>query len=160
MSKLDWILVAFIAVMAFGGFRRGLIGTALSFGGLAIGSVVGAREAPRFLSGSLENHYSALVGLAGALIGAALLQAVGGMIGSFTRTGLHLMPPLRMLDSLGGLVAGALCGALLVWVVGAVALQIPGQPKIHKRVAQSHVLRRLDKIAPPHDILRIQKQLS
>jgi hypothetical protein len=160
MTTLDWILLGFIALMALSGFKRGLIGTALSFGGLAIGAIVGAREAPRFLTGSLETHYSALVGLGGALIGAALFQAVGGMIGSFTRTGLHLMPPLRMLDSLGGLVAGALCGALLVWVVGAVALQIPGQPKVHARVAQSHVLRRLDKVAPPHDILRIQAQLA
>src|SRR5476649_2723860 len=138
MTKLDWIMLGFIALMAISGYKRGLIGTALSLGGLAIGAVVGAREAPRFLSGSVQNHYSALVGLGGALLGAAILQAVGGMIGSFTRTGLHLMPPLRMLDSLGGLVAGALCGALLVWVVGAVALQVPGQPKIHKRVAQSH----------------------
>jgi uncharacterized membrane protein required for colicin V production len=160
MTNLDWILLGFIALMAISGYKRGLIGTALSLGGLAIGAVVGAREAPRFLSGSVENHYSALVGLGGALLGAGLLQAVGGMIGSFTRTGLHLMPPLRMLDSLGGLVAGALSGALLVWVAGAVALQVPGQPKIHSHVAQSHVLRRLDKIAPPHDILRIQAQLT
>ena len=63
-------------------------------------------------------------------------------------------------DTLGGLVAGALSGVVLVWVAGAVALQIPDQPKIHTRVQQSHVLRRLDKIAPPHDILRIQAALG
>jgi uncharacterized membrane protein required for colicin V production len=160
VTTLDWILVGFIALLALSGYKRGLIGTALSFGGLAIGAVVGARVAARYLTGSLEVHYSALVALAGALIGAALFQAVGGMIASFTRSGLRLLPPLRMLDSLGGLVLGALCGALLVWVAGAIALQVPGQPKVHARVAQSKVLRRLDQVAPPHDILRIQAQLT
>jgi uncharacterized membrane protein required for colicin V production len=160
MTTLDWILLGFIALTALGGYRRGLIGTALSLAGLAVGAVIGAREAPRFLSGSTEHHYSALVGLGGALVGAAICQWIGSTIASFTRTGLHLLPPLRWLDSLGGLVAGALSGALLVWVAGAVALQIPGQPKIHSRVASSHVLRRLNQVAPPHDVLRIQEQLT
>ena len=52
---------------------------------------VGAREAPRFLSGSVENHYSALVGLGrGIHRRGSARRRVGGMIGSFTRTGLHL----------------------------------------------------------------------
>ena len=76
MTTLDWILLGFIALMALGGLRRGLIGTALSLGGLAIGAIVGAREAPRFLSGSLENHYSALVGLGGALVVLGVLYYV------------------------------------------------------------------------------------
>jgi uncharacterized membrane protein required for colicin V production len=160
VTTLDWILLGLIALTALGGYRRGLIGTVLSLVGLAVGAVVGARAAPHFLSGTTESHYSALVGLGGALVGAMLCQALAAKIGSFTRTGLRFLPPLRFLDSLGGLIAGGLCGALLVWVGGAVALQIPDQQKVHTRVAQSHVLRRLDKIAPPHDILRIRTQLG
>jgi len=90
----------------------------------------------------------------------ATAMAVGGMIGSFPRTGLHLMPPLRMLDSLGGLVAGALCGALrsvapsgdrhrwIAWVVfGAVMLVVSGarlawlkviSPSLTARCSNSH----------------------
>ncbi len=129
MTTLDWILVGFIALMALSGWKRGLIGTVLSLAGLAIGAVVGARLAARYLTGSLETHYSALVALGGALIGAFVFQAIGGMIASFTRGGLRLLPPLRMLDSLGGLVLGALCGALLVWVRsrGAIRFQVPAE---------------------------------
>ncbi len=38
------------------------------------------------------------------------------------------MPPLGILDSVGGLVAGAVLGLGVVWVAGAVLLQLPGQP--------------------------------
>jgi hypothetical protein len=60
-----------------------------------------------------------------------------------------------MLDSLGGAAAGALMGLVLIWVAGAVALQIPGYPKVRSQVKSSQVLSRLDKLAPPKDILKV-----
>ena len=155
MSTLDWILLGVVALSALGGWRRGLIGTALSLAGLAAGAVVGARVAPHLLGAKANSHYAALVSLGGAVAGAVILQAVAALLGSFARTGLRLLPPLRLLDSLGGLVAGALAGLVLIWVAGAVALQIPGQPKVRSEVKRSHVLRRLDTFAPPKDILKI-----
>jgi hypothetical protein len=65
-----------------------------------------------------------------------------------------------MLDSVGGLVAGAVAGAVLVWVAGAVALQIPGHPNVRSEVRRSQVLRHLDAIAPPRDVLRIKVGLT
>ena len=160
MTTLDWILVGFIALSALSGYRRGLISTALSFAGLFFGAVIGARVAPHLLSTSTNAHYGALVGLGGALAGAAVLQTVGSLIGSFTRTGLHLVPPLRFLDSLGGLVAGALAGAVLVWIGSSAAAQLKGQQKVHDQVSRSHVIHRLDQIAPPHDLLKIRTPLE
>ena len=43
---------------------------------------------------------------------------------------------------------------------GAVALQIPGHPKIRRDVRRSEVLHRLNTVAPPHDILLVQKHLA
>jgi membrane protein required for colicin V production len=160
MTRLDWILLGFVGLSALGGLRRGLIGTALGLAGLAVGSVVGARAAPHFLGATANAHYGALVGLGGAAVGAVVFEVAASLVASLLRTGLRLLPPLRMLDSLGGAVAGALFGVVLIWVVGAVALQIPGQPKVRREVKQSHVLRRLDRIAPPHDILHVQTQLG
>jgi hypothetical protein len=76
------------------------------------------------------------------------------------RGGLRLLPPLHLLDSIGGALIGAACGLALAWVAGAVALQIPDHPKIRKDVRRSEVLHRLNKVAPPHDILLVQKHLA
>ena len=59
-----------------------------------------------------------------------------------------------MLDSLGGLAAGAALGLAIVWVAGAVLLQIPGQAKLRTEVQQSLILQRLNTIAPPRTVLR------
>ena len=160
MTTLDWVLLGLIAVGAFGGWKRGLIGTALSLAGLAAGAIVGARVAPHFLGAKTNSNYAALVGLGGAVAGAVILQVVASLLGSFMRTGLRLLPPLRLLDSLGGMVAGALAGAVLVWVGGAVALQIPGHPQVRNEVTRSQVLRRLNTVAPPKDVLRIKVGLA
>jgi uncharacterized membrane protein required for colicin V production len=160
MTKLDWVIVVVVGLTALGGYRRGLIGSALSLVGLVVGAIVGARLAPHFVSGGTSSQYTALVGLGGAAVGVGLGRLAASIVAKFIRGGLHLLPPLHLLDSLGGLAVGALWGLALVWVVGAVGLQINGHPKVRRDVRQSKILHRLDKIAPPHDLLRIQQQIG
>src|SRR5579862_670186 len=159
MTRVDLVIVGFVVVTALLGFRRGLVKTILSLAGFAIGAVVGARVAPHVLAHSTSSHYSALIGLAGAVVLAVVFQFLAGVLGSFFRAGLRLAPPLRLLDSLGGLAAGAIWGLVLAWVVGAVAVQVPGHPKWGRDARQSKVLHRLDKIAPPHDVLELRASL-
>ncbi|MBA3841521.1 MAG: MarP family serine protease [Actinobacteria bacterium] len=154
MTRVDWIALAIAALAALSGLRRGLIATALSFAGLAAGAIVGARAAPHFLSGGSLSPYTPLAGLVGALVGAAVLRWVATLAGSFARGGMSVIPPLRMLDSLGGLIAGAALGFGLVWVAGAVLLQLPGQTSLRQEVQNSVVLQRLNEIAPPRTVLR------
>lgn len=160
MTNLDWVLGGFVVLTGLGGYKRGLIGTALSFAGLVIGAIVGARVAPHFLADGKHSQYTALVGLGGSLVGAMLGQVVASFVGKFVRGGLHLLPPLHLLDSLGGLVVGALWGLALVWVAGAVALQIHGHPKVRREVKHSEVLKKLNRIAPPKDLLRVRLSLD
>jgi S1-C subfamily serine protease len=154
MTRLDWIAVAIVALAGLAGLRRGLVGSVLSLGGLVGGAFVGARVAPHFLHGGARSPYTPLAALAGAALGAALLQSIGAMLGSMARGGLSVLPPLRVLDSVGGLVAGAAWGLAVVWVAGAVALQLPNQTTLRKDVQRSEILRRLNEIAPPRDVLR------
>jgi S1-C subfamily serine protease len=154
VTRVDWIALAVAALAALSGLRRGLIATALSFAGLAAGAVVGARVAPHFLSGGAGSPYTPVAGLVGALAGAFVLQAIAGIAGSFARGGLAVIPPLKMLDSLGGLVAGAALGLGIVWVAGAVLLQLPGQTSLRDEVQSSAILQRLNEIAPPRTVLR------
>ena len=154
MTRLDWIALGVVGLTALGGLRRGLVGTALSLAGLAGGAIAGARVAPHFLAHGTSSPYMPVAGLVGAVVGALVLQAVASTIASFARSGLRLLPPLRALDSIGGLLAGAAWGLVLVWVAGAVALQLPGQVGLRHAVQRSEVLRRLNAIAPPSDVLR------
>jgi S1-C subfamily serine protease len=154
MTRVDWIALAIAGLSALSGLKRGLVATALSLAGLAAGAVLGARLAPHFLNEGAASPYTPLVGLGGAVAGALLLQSVASMIGSFARGALAVIPPLRMLDSLGGLVAGAALGLAVVWVAGAVLLQLPGQTQLRTEVQQSVILQRLNTIAPPRTVLR------
>jgi S1-C subfamily serine protease len=152
MTGLDWIAAGVIALAALNGLRRGLVGSALSLAGIAAGAYFGAKLAPQFLSGS-ESPYTPLVALGGAVIAAGLLQSVAAMAGSAIRTSLFALPPLRMLDTLGGLLLGALAGAALVWVAGAVALHLPGQRDLRQHVQRSTILRELNARVPPTRLL-------
>jgi S1-C subfamily serine protease len=154
VTRVDWIALAIAGLSALSGLKRGLIATALSLAGLAAGAVLGARLAPHFLSGGTSSPYTPLVGLGGAVVGALLLQTVAAVVGSFARGALAVIPPLRMLDSLGGLAAGAALGLAIVWVAGAVLLQLPGQTQLRAEVQQSRILQRLNTIAPPRTVLR------
>jgi S1-C subfamily serine protease len=75
-------------------------------------------------------------------------------VGSVARGSLSVLPPLRALDSVGGLVVGAAFGFVVVWVAGAALLQLPGQTKLRLEVQRSRVLQRLNEIAPPSTVLR------
>ena len=154
MARVDWIALAVAALSALAGYRRGLVATALSFGGLALGAVIGSRLAPQFLHGGSNSPYTPLAALVGAVVGAMLLQAAASIVGSFARGSLRVIPPLRLLDSIGGLFAGALLGLALVWVAAAVLLQLPGRPKVRDEVLSSKIVQQLNQIVPPRTVLR------
>jgi S1-C subfamily serine protease len=152
MTTGDWIAAAVIALAALNGLRRGLVAGAFSLAGIVVGAIVGARLAPQLLSAD-ESPYTPLVALAGAVVLAALLQSAAGLVGSTIRTTLLALPPLRLLDTLGGVVLGAATGAALVWVAGAVALHIPGQTELRREVQRSRILSEINERVPPARLL-------
>jgi uncharacterized membrane protein required for colicin V production len=153
VTTVDWVALGLVAVTALAGAGRGLIASALGLAGIVVGAVVGARLAPHVLSRGEASPYTPLAGLVGAVLLAGLLQGVGQLVGSMLRSSLRLTP-LRALDTLGGLLVGAATGLGAVWVIGAVALNVPGRPAVREAAQRSHVLRRLNEIAPPRTVLR------
>jgi S1-C subfamily serine protease len=152
VTTVDWIAAAIIAIGALGGLRRGLIGGILGLAGIAAGAYFGAKLAPQLLSGS-ESAYTPLVALGGAFVLVILLQSVASMAGNAIRTSLFVLPPLRLLDSVGGLVLGAAAGLAIVWVGGAVALHLPGQTELRTEVQRSRILREINDRVPPSRLL-------
>jgi S1-C subfamily serine protease len=152
VTRLDWILLGVVAVAGLVGLRKGLVAGVLAVAGILLGAVMGAHVAKVALPGGSHSPYAPLVGLAGAVVGAMVLETVGSMVGTLFRSGLRF-PPLRALDSAGGLVLGAAAGLALVWVFGATALLLPGQPTLRHDVQRSALLRQLNSIVPSDRLL-------
>jgi S1-C subfamily serine protease len=152
MTTVDWIAAAVIGLAALNGLRRGLVGGAFSLAGILAGAYLGAKLAPQFLSGS-ESPYTPLVALGGAVVLGALLQSAATVAANAIRRSLFVVPPLRVLDSLGGLALGAAAGAAIVWVAGAVALHTPGQTQLREEVQRSRILSEINERVPPSRLL-------
>jgi uncharacterized membrane protein required for colicin V production len=158
-NAVDWVALALVALSALGGLRRGLVVTALSLAGLVAGAYAGSRVAPHLLSGGSHSAWTPVASLIGAVLGAVVLQTLAGIAGSLARGGLRLTP-LRLVDSAGGFVLGAATGLVLVWVVSATALLMPGQSNLRRDVQESAVVRRLDQAVPPRRLLNLLARID
>jgi S1-C subfamily serine protease len=125
--------------------------SSLSLVGLAAGAIIGGRLASVFLARGSSSPYSPVIALTFAVGLAVALELVGSTLGAALRRRQRRF--LRELDSVGGVVAGALIGLVAVWVLGAMALQLPGQTQLRRAVQRSLVLRRLNSLVPPRTIL-------
>ena len=151
MTIVDWLAVALVLVAALGGAAQGFVWSSLSLVGLAVGAVVGGRIAPLLLAGGSHSQYAPVIALAGAVTFALVFEVIGSTVGAALRRRERRF--LREADSMAGVVAGALIGLVVVWVLGAMVLQLPGQTKLRRAVQRSLVLRHLNAIVPPGTIL-------
>jgi S1-C subfamily serine protease len=154
MTRLDWIVLGVVAFTALLGLWQGFTISLLSAAGVIVGAFVGARAAPHLLPDGSASPYTPLVALVGAAGFAVLFEIFGSSIGFALRRRLP-KGPLRTADSAGGFAFGALAGLALVWVVAAVALQLPGQGDLRREVQRSAVLRELNELVPPQRALRV-----
>jgi uncharacterized membrane protein required for colicin V production len=152
VTKVDLIALGFVALTAFIGWKKGLVASALSVAGIVLGAWLGSRLAPELLEGGKSSPYTPLAALAGAAVGAILLETLGTLAGAALRARVR-KPGLFTFDSAGGLVLGAVAGLTIVWVVGAVALLLPGQAKLRHGAQQSALLRRLNEVVSPSRVL-------
>ena len=148
MTGLDWIIVAFAALLAAFGFLRGFIVGVLSFGGFALGAFIGTRLGPLLLPRGSSSPYTPAFGLFGALLAGAILATGLEGVGMRVRRAL-VLPGVATLDGLLGAALGAALGLGIVWIVSAVAAQAPGQEKLRADIQRSVILRELNSLLPP-----------
>jgi S1-C subfamily serine protease len=148
MTQLDWIIVAFAAILASFGFRRGFIVGVLSFGGFALGAFLGTRLGPLLLPQGSASPYAPAFGLVGALLAGAILAS--GLEGlGFRLRRFLIVPGMGLLDGLIGAALGAALALGIVWILAAVAAQTPGQDRLRSDVQRSAILRELNVLLPP-----------
>jgi S1-C subfamily serine protease len=153
VTRLDWIVLGVVAFTALLGMWQGFTISALSAAGVVVGGLIGARLAPHLLPDGAESPYTPLVALVGAAGFALLLELFGSSIGVAIRR--RIPPgPLRTADSAAGFAFGGVAGLALIWILGVVALQLPGQQELRRQVQQSTVLRELNELVPPRRALR------
>ena len=154
MTWLDWVVVAFAALLAARGAQEGFVAGALALVGVVVGAVVGGRLANNLLQSGSHSRYAPLLAIGGALLLVVLFQSLGARIGLTLRSELFKVPALRSLDTFGGLLLGAAAGLFLAWAFGVVALQLPGQSSLRQAAQRSFVLRQLNSILPPRTLLQ------
>jgi len=152
MTSLDWIIVAATAVFAVSGYLRGFIVGALSLIGFAVGAIVGTRVASGLLSSGDMSPYAPAFGLFGAVLAGGILAS--GLEG----VGVRLRRAVRFafLGVVDGLLGAGLsaCVALgIAWILGTVALQVPGADPVRMDIQRSTILQHLDELLPPSGVL-------
>jgi uncharacterized membrane protein required for colicin V production len=159
LDLVDWVAIAIVILAALGGLRRGLVLSAFSLVGLAVGAYVGSRVAPHLLHGGSSSAWTPVAGLVGAVVGAVLLQFAALTAGSYVRGGLRLTP-LRLLDSAGGLLLGGAIGLAIVWVGASVALLSPVQTGLRREVQRSAIVKQLNDALPPRTFLNLLNRID
>jgi S1-C subfamily serine protease len=148
VTQLDWIIVAFAAVLALFGFRQGFIVGVLSFAGFAVGAFIGTRLGPLLLPRGSSSPYAPAFGLVGALLaGAILASGLEGLGFRLRRT--LIVPGMGMLDGVLGAAFGVALALGIVWIVAAVAGQAPGEAQLRADIQRSAILRKLNQALPP-----------
>jgi hypothetical protein len=147
LTGLDWIILAFVALMAIWGFGQGLIAGGLALAGFAAGAFIGSRLGPLVLEDGSESPYAPLSALLGALLIGGLLATGLEALGFQLRR--RLGDRLGVVDGVGGSVLVAGLGLFLVWIAGAVALQTPGARELREPIQRSAILKELNATLPP-----------
>lgn len=148
MTQLDWLIVAFAAILALFGFRQGFIVGVLSFAGFVAGAFLGTRVGPLLLPKGSSSPYAPAFGLVGAVLGGAILAS--GLEGLGFRLRRTLMVPgVGLLDGMLGAVLGAVLGLAIVWIAAAVVAQTPGATTMRADIQRSAILRALNQVLPP-----------
>ncbi len=148
MTRLDWIIVAFAALLALFGFRRGFIVAVLSFCGFALGSFIGTRVGPLLVPRGSMSPYAPAFGLIGALLAGAILATGFEGVGLRLRR-LLVLPGFGLLDGAMGALLSAALGLAIAWVLAAVVLQSSSTPQLRADIQRSAILSELNQLLPP-----------
>jgi S1-C subfamily serine protease len=151
VSTADWVVIAVVGVAGIYGISTGFLRGAFSLLGFAFGAYLGARLAPVILTDG--SPYIPVVALAFAILFGTLMRGLAAMLAGALRTSIGVIPGVRLLDRLAGLVLGLVAGVFLCWAVGAVLLYLPGETELRREVQRSAILSEINDVVPPERLL-------
>lgn len=124
MNKVDTGIAIFLALVALNGWRRGLVVSAFSIVGAALGAITGHSMVAKFVTASQPNTIKVAMIAGGLIIGASFGSAVGSFVGRRVRT-IYSWTPLRWVDNAGGLFLSAVIWVLILWAAARAVVDVP-----------------------------------
>jgi S1-C subfamily serine protease len=160
VNWVDVVILAFVVAAIGHGVATGAITQALSLGGFALGVVLGADLAPKLTGLATAPTIKAETALFCVFGLAALLAAVGHVVGSSGARHLRATPG-RSVDASLGVVIAVVVTLAIAWLVGSMLADNPVR-SVAVQVQRSAILRFLDRVLPPAPpvIARIQRLLD
>lgn len=149
MNLLDVVLMAFMALASWTGFRLGLAARAVSWVGIGIGLFLATISVPFVLSrfGDLTSASNRLfIGIITLFVTVTAVSVLADGIGMRVRHRVR-SSAFGPVDRLAGAVAGALSVLVVVWFLLPAAASTPGE--IARTVRGSTIVALVDDAAPP-----------
>ncbi|MEO8476281.1 MAG: MarP family serine protease [Actinomycetota bacterium] len=160
MTVLDAVLLVLLALSVFGGYRRGAVLQVIGLTGLVLGVVLGIALAPRIAQLGHDPLTHIAIALGVVLIGGAIGNLAGWVIGSRVRTRAH-GSRMRAADAYGGAAISVIALLLTTWFL-ALNLANGPFPQLARGIRDSRIVRELDAVlpAPPSMIGELQRVLG
>src|ERR671921_2373010 len=159
LNVLDVFIALFVVLVILRGARTGFLAGVFSLVGVVLGAAAGSRIAPSLMPEDGNPIYGAGITLGSILAFAVLGEVIARTIGGSIRDRLS-SPTSETLDGLGGAALGFALSLVLVWAVGAFALQSPPLAGLHPVVQDSRILQSLNERMPSGLITRAVADLE
>lgn len=153
-NLVDLLVLGGVLLVAFAGWRAGVISTAAAFAGFIGGALAGAWLVPQLLADAdWPPFLAALSTLAGMLVLGLVGQAILGTAGRAVRDAVDFRP-VRLVDSASGMVVSAIAFLLSAWLLLSVAASLP-EGTAADQVRQSRAYPLLERVmaGPGGDLL-------
>ena len=162
LSLVDIVVLVWVLLWGALGLRRGLTEQLISFGGLAVGAIIGARATPPLLELAGAEEWIPLATLAAGIVGALIAQAIAIRIAAPVRR-VARFGPARPFDAGGGFVLGGIVGLAFAWLIASAAVFTQGDKAaspFREQVQRSVILSRALAAVPPDRLMSAISQLD
>jgi len=163
MNNIDIAILIVLALVAFNGWRRGLVVSLFSIAGAAVGAYVGQGFIGQFADPAATDVVKVGIILGGLVVSASIGSSIGSFIGRRLRS-IYKWTPLGLVDNFGGLILSLLIWIILVWVAFHIVAEVPnwklGIKLNHSEVLKimnanmpSFVVDFIDRVFKPQDLI-------